>query len=323
MIQCQALWYTERGRIELRRTALPPPEEGHVVIKAHYSGVSRGTERLIHQGLIPRSEYQRMRCPYQEGEFPNSVKYGYALTGEIMDGPRKSIGKKVFVLHPHQSFAKVDAAHVHQIPDGLPLRRAALAANMETAVNVIWDTAPSPGERILIIGGGVLGLLIAGLITISGRNEVTITDKNPARASIAQLLGAKFTLPKIAPNEQQVIIHTSATEIGLRQALNHAASDGRIVEASWFGNREITLPLGESFHSKRLRLISSQVGAIPPSHRDQWTFAKRMQKALAHLEDERFDALITGEINFDDAPTTLPNALTNDSSGLMTVLHYL
>ena len=322
MKQCQALWYTDKGRIELRRTAVPPPEAGHVVVKAHYSGISRGTERLVYQGLIPASEHQRMRCPYQEGDFPNPVKYGYALTGEIMDGPHKNIGKKVFVLHPHQNFAGVNPAHVHMIPDGLPLRRAVLAANMETAVNVIWDTGPLPGERILIIGGGVLGLLIAGLTTYSGRNEVTITDKNPARASIAQMLGARFVLPETAPNEQQVIIHTSATEAGLRQALNHAAPDGRIVEASWFGNQEVTLPLGEAFHSQRLRLISSQVGAIPPSHRGRWTFAQRMQKALAHLEDERFDALITGEIDFNDAPSVLPNVLTNDSSGLMTVLRY-
>ena len=190
-------------------------------------------------------------------------------------------------------------------------------------MNVLWDAAPAPGERILIIGAGVLGLLIAGLAARTGENEVTIVDTDPTRAGVAHLLGATFALPGDAPDEQNVVIHTSATEAGLRQALTHAAADGRIVEASWFGDRKVALPLGEDFHSRRLRLISSQVGAIPLSHRAQWTFAQRMQKALGHLKDDKFDALITGEINFNDAPTALPKVLANDSSGLMTVLRYL
>ncbi len=322
MTYCQALWYAAADRIELRTAEVPPPKPGHVVIKTRYSGISRGTERLVYQGHVPHSEHQRMRCPYQEGEFPHPVKYGYALTGEIVDGPPKKIGQRVFVLHPHQQLASVEAAHIHVIPDAVPLRRATLSANMETAVNVMWDAAPAPGERILVIGGGVLGLLIAGLAAQAGENEVTLVDKDPARASVAQTLGATFALPDTAPNEQHLIIHTSATEAGLKQALTHAAPDGRIIEASWFGDKQVTLPLGEAFHSRRLRIISSQVGAIPPSHRDQWTFAKRMQKALAHLEDAKFDALITGEINFTEAPAALPKVLANDSSGLMTVLRY-
>ena len=320
--QSQALWYTAADRVELRDVDMPPPKSGEVIVKAHFSGISRGTERLVFRGRVPSSEYRRMRCPHQDGEFPFPVKYGYALTGEIIGGPDEILRQRVFVLHPHQQILCVDASHIHLIPDGVPLKRAALVANMETAVNVLWDAGITPGERILIIGGGVLGLLIAGLAAQSSDNNVTVVDIDAARAREARLLGAKFAMPENAPGDQHVVIHTSATETGLKQALQCAAPDGRIIEASWFGDRAVSLSLGEAFHSRRLRLISSQVGAIPPSRRAQWTLAQRMQKALDHLEDPKFDALITGEINFGDAPMALPKVLADDSSGLMTVLSY-
>ncbi len=323
MAQSQALWYAAKDTVELRTAEVSAPEAEQVLVQAHFSGISRGTERLVFQGRVPHSEHQRMRCPYQEGDFPFPVKYGYALAGEIVDGPREILGQHVFVLHPHQQRACVNTADVRVIPDKVPLRRAALAANMETAVNVMWDAAVAPGEQILIIGGGVLGLLIAGLAAQSGSNEVTLVDIEPKRADLAQAMGAHFALPENAPREQQVIIHTSASEPGLRLALECATPDGRIIEASWYGDREISLPLGEAFHSRRLRLISSQVGALPPTRRAEWTFARRMQKALDHLQDDKFEALITGEINFTDAPAALPKVLANDSSGLMTILRYL
>lgn len=321
--QCQALWYAEAGRVELRATNVSAPSEDSVVIKAHFSGVSRGTERLVFGGRVPGPEHERMRCPHQKGDFPFPVKYGYALAGEVVNGPPKTLGSRVFTLHPHQQFAQVKASDVYEIPECMPIRRAILAANTETAINVLWDASPAPQERILIIGGGVLGLLIAGLAAQQPQNEVTVIDIDPNRKEIAHALGAKFSTPENAPTEQNVVIHTSASESGLRKALLCAANDGRIVEASWFGDREISLPLGEAFHSRRLRIISSQVGAIPPSHRERWSPRQRMEKALDHLKDDRFDALITGELDFSEAPTLLPEVLANDSSGLMTAIRYL
>ena len=322
MPRSQALWYAGLDRIEVRAIDVPPPKAGEVIVKTQVSGISRGTERLVFHGRVPASEYSRMRCPYQEGDFPFPIKYGYALVGEVVGGPHERLGQRVFVLHPHQGLACIAAAHIHPVPGSVPSPRAALAANAETAVNVIWDADIVPGERVLIVGGGVLGLLTTAIVAQLGENEVTVVDVNSTRADVAKTFGAQFAVPESAPGEQHVVIHTSATEAGLKQALQCAAADGRIIEASWYGDRAVPLPLGEAFHSRRLRLISSQVGAIPPSHRARWTPAQRVQKALDHLQDDKFDALITNEINFGDAPAALPEVLANGSSGLMTVLRY-
>jgi len=317
----EALWYTAPGRIERRAVNDTASGSSRVTVTARYSGLSRGTERLVLQGRIPVSERERMRCPHQDGEFPFPVKYGYALAGVVTDGPQDRIGENVFILHPHQRRAHVPVAGLHRLPEGLPLRRACLGANMETALNITWDAEISPGGRVLIIGGGVLGLLTAGVAARIPGVAVTVVDIDPTRAALASLMGAVFALPADAPENQDVVIHTSATEAGLRQALDCAAFEGKVVEASWFGDAAVPLPLGQAFHSRRLRLISSQVGAVAPSRRADWTRERRMAAALELLRDARYDALITGEIDFTEAPERVP-AVLDHGGGLMTVLSY-
>jgi 2-desacetyl-2-hydroxyethyl bacteriochlorophyllide A dehydrogenase len=321
MPRSQALWYAAQGQVELRPAEVPAPKSGQAVIAALYSGVSRGTERLVLRGAVPASEHQRMRCPHQDGDFPFPVKYGYALVGVITDGPKDRIGEHVFVLHPHQTQTCVAVDALRTLPAGLSLRRACLAANMETALNITWDAEIASGNRVLIIGGGVLGLLTAGVAARTPGVSVTVTDIDPTRASLAQQMGAAFTSPDNAPGDQDIVIHTSATEAGLRRALDCAAFEGKVIEASWFGDKLVALPLGAAFHSRRLRLISSQVGAVAPTHRAAWSYARRMDTALDLLRDARFDALITGEIPFADAPARLPEVL-GGGAGLMTVLRY-
>ncbi len=316
-----ALWYTAPGQVALRPAEPAARGNGDVTIAAQFSGISRGTERLVFGGRVPASEYQRMRCPHQAGDFPFPVKYGYALVGVVEEGPAVRFGQPVFLLHPHQRQATVPATDVHVLPTGLPLRRAALTANMETALNVSWDSGAAPGDRILIVGGGVLGLLIAGLLARVPGTEVTVADIDPTRAEVAAKLGAAFALPANAPCDQDVVIHTSSTAAGLATALGAAGMEATVVEASWYGDAAVAAPLGEAFHARRLRLISSQVGAIPPVRQPRWTYARRIAKALDLLCDARFDALITGEVAFADAPTMLPKVFA-DSSGLMTVLRY-
>ena len=316
-----ALWYTAAGQVALCPEETAVAGQGEVSVAARFSGVSRGTERLVFGGRVPASEHQRMRCPHQAGDFPFPVKYGYALVGVIEAGPPARIGQNVFLLHPHQNRVTVPEAAVHVLPAGLPLRRAALTANMETALNVAWDSGAAPGDRVLVVGGGVLGLLIAGLIARIPGSEVTVTDLGPTRSAVAAKLGAAFALPAQAPGDQDVVIHTSSTAAGLTTALAAAGMEATVVEASWYGDASVAAPLGEAFHARRLRLISSQVGAIPPSRQPRWTYARRIAKALDLLCDDRFDALITGEIAFADAPTLLPKVFA-DSSGLMTVLRY-
>ena len=317
-----SLWYIAKGVVELKPVTLTPARSGEVVVRALYSGLSRGTERLVLKGAVPRSEWERMRCPRQEGVFPFPVKYGYALVGEIEEGPARRLGEIVFLLHPHQERAVVPGIDAHSLPAGLPPRRAVLAANIETALTVLWDSGISAGDQVLVVGGGVLGLLVAALATRVPGTEVTLTDIEPSRAEIAANLGCRFSSPEGAPSENDVVIHASASEAGLRLALDKAGQESTVVEASWYGERNISLPLGEVFHSRRLRLVSSQVGSIPSAQARRWTTARRLGKALALLDDDAFDCLITGEIPFSLAPGRVPEALAEGGASLMTVLRY-
>ncbi|MGE4062125.1 MAG: zinc-binding alcohol dehydrogenase [Rhodospirillaceae bacterium] len=322
MLHSDALWYMAPGQVECRPAQIALPAAGDVTVRALYSGISRGTERLVLHGRVPRSEYRRMRCPLQEGDFPFPVKYGYALVGTVIAGPADILNREVFVLHPHQRIAQVPRAFVHRLPEGLPAKRACLAANMETALNITWDAQLAAGQSILIIGGGVLGLLTAALAARIPGAQVTVADVLDVRAGPARAMGAAFALPGAAPLDQNVVIHTSATEEGLTRALECAGFEAKVIEASWFGERKVSLPLGAAFHAQRLQLISSQVGAVAPSRRATTSHAQRLAQALELLKDPKFDALVTREIPFDEAPSRLPAALSGDSSDLMTVLHY-
>jgi len=321
MLQSEALWYVGDGRAELRAVGLPALQKGEARITARYSGLSRGTERLVLHGRVPPSEHQRMRCPFQDGDFPFPVKYGYAVVGVIEDGPKERIGETVFLLHPHQRVFHAPISNLHAVPQDVPPRRAALAANMETALNVLWDAHAAPGDRILIVGGGVLGMLIAGIAAGVPGATVTVVDTDATRATTATKLGAAFAAPDSAPDNQDIVVHTSSTSEGLRLALAAAGTEARIVEASWYGDKAVNVSLGEGFHARRLQLVSSQVGSVPEHKRARWTTARRMAAALALLRDPSYDALITAEVAFTDAATLVPSAL-DSNSGFMTVLRY-
>lgn len=291
-----ALWHVAPGVAELR----PCPEPaGERIVTALCSGISRGTERLVHHGRVPASQRAAMRGPMQEGEFPFPVKYGYAVVG------RDQHGARVFCLHPHQARFGIPAALCTPVPDAVPDHRAVLGANMETALNILWDAAPLPGERALVIGAGVVGLLSAFLLARIPGMDVTITDTDPSRRAIAEALGARFTAPEDAPGEQELLIHASASESGLRLALDRAGFEARIVEASWFGDKEPALPLGAAFHQRRLRLVSTQVGSVAPAMRGRRSHGERMALALALLADPRLDALLGPFIPFTDLPARI------------------
>ncbi len=319
-MKTEALWYVGDGRVERRAGEVPLPTQDQVLVRALYSGVSRGTERLILQGRVPLSEHARMRCPFQEGAFPFPVKYGYALVGAIEGGSRA--GEHIFALYPHQQLATLPSLSAHVLPAGLPPRRAVLTANMETALNVLWDAEVPRGSNVLIIGAGVLGLLTAAVVKSVPDVKVTVVDVATTRASISAKMGAAFATPANAPRDQDIVIHTSATEAGLRLALTCAGNEAKIVEASWFGDKQISLPLGEAFHARRLKLISSQVGQVAPSHRVEWSYARRLQAAMALLQNDLFDALLETEVAFADAPALLPEILDDSRPRLMTVLRY-
>jgi threonine dehydrogenase-like Zn-dependent dehydrogenase len=301
----RAFWIAEAGRGELRSEPLPTTSPGDVVVRALYSGISRGTEALVFQGRVPPSEFARMRAPFQQGEFPAPVKYGYASVGEIERGPRELQGRGAFVLYPHQTRYVVPAAAVHLLPDAVPASRAVLAANLETAVNGVWDARIQPGDRVVVIGGGTVGCLAAWLAGKIPGCDVTLVDVNPRRAAIARALGVGFSGPMNVPDDADVVIHASGSPDGLSTAMLIAGFEATIVELSWYGDRAVPVVLGGSFHARRLTLKSSQVGSVAGSQRARWDMRRRMSFALSLLAHAELDVLITGESAFDDLPSTM------------------
>lgn len=320
-----ALYYVEKQHAVIREvgdcTQFASQSAPNVRVRALFSGISRGTERLVFEGRVPPSEWQRMRAPFQEGAFPFPVKYGYAAVGVVEDGPAEMIGQAVFALHSHQDYFILPASAVLPLPDGVLPLRAVLAANMETALNALWDSDIKAHETAVVIGAGVVGCLITSLLARQGR-AVTLVDIMPDRAAIAALLGVRFTIPEGAPKGAQVIFHTSASQAGLRLALDIAGFEARIIEVSWYGDNEITLPLGAAFHSQRLQIISSQVGHVSSAVRAETSHRARLAQALALLDDARLDALITEIVAFEAVPAALPRILAPGAPGLVTAIQY-
>ena len=289
-----ALWCTGPGQVALRPAAAG---EGTAVTTL-FTAISRGTERLVLAGDVPVSEYATMRGPGMEGDFPFPVKYGYCNVGQVQDGPLA--GRHVFSLFPHQTQFRLPQDNLNLLPDALPPQRAVLAANMETALNILWDSGAGAGDRIAVIGAGVVGALVGYLAARLPGASVQLVDINPARATLAAAIGADFALPDQAVQDCDVVIHASASPAGLALALTLAGQDATIVEASWYGAKSVPVPLGGAFHSRRLRIVASQVGHLPPARLPRWSYARRMATALDLLCDDRLDMLISGESAFAD-----------------------
>jgi 2-desacetyl-2-hydroxyethyl bacteriochlorophyllide A dehydrogenase len=317
-----ALWYVAPRTAELRDTPVAPPGPDDARVRTRYSALSRGTERLVFEGAVPESERDRMRAPAQRGEFPFPVAYGYAAVGTVTDGPAALLDRTVFALHPHQSHFVLPAAALVPVPDAVPARRAVLAANAETALNALWDGGALPGMRIAVVGGGVVGALVAWLAGRLPGAEVVLVDRLASRAALARALGVDFALPQDAPRDCDRVFHASASSAGLATALAAVGDEGEVVELSWYGNRPVSVDLGAHFHSGRLRIVGSQVGRIAPAMRARWTYRRRLAKALELLADERVDALLEPDVPFARLPDALPELLGADRPLLCPVVAY-
>jgi threonine dehydrogenase-like Zn-dependent dehydrogenase len=298
--EAKAFWLREPGVGELRTVRLPARGDADVLVRTLFSGISRGTETLVFRGQVPPGQYGTMRAPYQEGDFPAPVKYGYLNVGVVVEGPLA--GRTVFCLYPHQSAYVVPASAVLPVPDGVPAGRAILAGTVETAVNALWDARPLLGDRVSVVGAGMVGCCVAALLARIPGVDVQVVDADPGRAPVAAALGAGFARPADATGGRDLVVHASATAAGLQRSLELLAPEGRVVELSWDGDREVTLALGGAFHSGRLSISSSQVGTVARPDR---TYADRLGLALELLRDPAFDVLITGESAFEELPGVL------------------
>jgi NADPH:quinone reductase-like Zn-dependent oxidoreductase len=318
----QALWYVAPGRAEIRTETLGPLAPGMARVRARHGALSRGTESLVAAGRVPESEFQRMRAPFMAGSFPFPVKYGYATVGRVEAGPANLVGRDVFALYPHQTLFDVPTEAVVPLPEKLPPSRAVLAANMETALNATWDAGPGPFSCIGVVGAGVVGALVALLCKRLAGADVTLVDINPARIELALAFGLRFALPDAAPTGCDLVVHTSASAAGLVTALNSAGDEATILELSWYGTGDVAVPLGGAFHSRRLKLVSSQVGKVAPSHRNEWTHRRRLEAAVDLLADPRLDVLLAPAVPFRELPTRLPDILKPQSGVLCQLINY-
>lgn len=318
----QALWYVGPARAEIRDETLAAPGPGEVQVRALHSAVSRGTERLVLAGRVPPGEFERMRAPFMAGAFPFPVKYGYAAVGFVEQGPAEWQGRTVFALHPHQRLFNVPVETVTLVPDAVPPARAVLAANMETALNATWDAAPGPADRIAVVGAGVVGALVAYLCGRLPGAHVTLVDIEPSRAELARMLGVSFAAPDDAPRDCDLVVHASGAAAGLVTALDLAGEEATVLEMSWYGAGDVAVPLGAAFHSRRLKLISSQVGKVALSHRARWSRARRLAAALDLLADPKLGVLLAPPVKFHDVPARLADMLSPSGGALCPLVTY-
>ena len=317
-----AFWLREPGAGEIRPVPLTPPGPDEVYVRTTRSAISRGTEALVYRGRVPTSQYASMRAPFQDGDFPAPVKYGYLSVGVVEEGPPTLLGSTVFCLHPHQTAYVVPTAAVTVVPAEVPESRAVLTGIVETAVNALWDSPPLIGDRVSVVGAGAVGCCVARLLAGIPGVLVTLVDVDPLRTLVASALGVRFCLPDDAPVDQDLVFHTSATSSGLQQSLESLAPEGTVVELSWYGHDLTTVSLGGAFHSGRLAVRASQVGTVAPARRGRRTSADRLALALDLLRDPAFDALLTGESPFEDLPRVMSQLASGDLPGLCHSLTY-
>jgi Zn-dependent alcohol dehydrogenase len=320
--QATAYWTTGPGQGELRRETLRGPGPGEALVRTRHTGISRGTELLVHTGQVPAEIAGLMRAPFQEGELPGPVKYGYLSVGVVEEGPSELEGRDVFCLFPHQDRYVVPVTALAPLPEGVPARRAVLAGAVETAVNGLWDGAPRIGDRVAVVGAGMIGCAVAALLRTFPLERLQLVDVDKRLASVGSALGVEVVHPDDAADGCDLVVHASASSAGLQRSLELLGDEGEVVELSWYGAREVSVRLGSVFHPRRLVVRSSQVGEVAASRRARRTHADRLSLALTLLRDDSFDALISGSSPFSDLPETMQGLASGELPGLCHVVDY-
>nr|NLD41214.1 zinc-binding alcohol dehydrogenase [Actinomycetales bacterium] len=317
-----AYWTVAPGRGELRTEFLADPIRDEVLVRALASGVSRGTELLVHRHEIPREIIAEMRGPHQAGDLPGPVKYGYLTVGVVEEGPEHLLGQRVFCLHPHQDRFVVPAADVVPIPHNVPTSRAILAGTVETAVNALWDAGPRIGDRVAVVGAGMIGLGVALLLQRHPLARLQVVETSESRRALLRELGLDAVTPDEAEDECDIVFHASATSAGLATTLRLLGTAGEAIELSWYGTRTPEVPLGGEFHSRRLVLRASQVGRVSPARAARRSAADRIAIALDALTDPVFDHLLAPAVPFAELPRVMEEIANGARDVLCQVIEY-
>lgn len=317
-----AYWTTAREHGELRPEELPARGSDEALVRALYSGISKGTEMVVHAGAVPPRVAEEMRAPHQEGHFPGPVKFGYLSVGVVEEGPEGWAGQRVFCLNPHQDRYVVPVSSLTKIPDDVPSRRAVLTGTVETAVNALWEAGPRLGDRIAVVGAGLVGGMVATLLRTFPLQRLQLVDLDPGRKHLADSLGVDFARPDDALADCDIVFHCSASQEGLERSLQLVGDEGDVIEMSWYANREVTLPLGEDFHARRLSIRASQVGVVARARRHRRTSADRLDLAVSLLKDPVFDAFLTGTSRFAELPGTVQDLAHGKLEALCHVIEY-
>lgn len=317
-----AYWTTAREQGELRHEEVPSPGPNEALVRSLYSGISKGTEMVVHAGAVPPRVADAMRAPHQEGEFPGPVKFGYLSVGVVEEGPEEWTGQRVFCLNPHQDRYVVPVTDLTKIPAEVPSRRAVLTGTVETAVNALWEAGPRLGDRIAVVGAGLVGGMVATLLRTFPLDRLQLVDLDPSRKQLADTLGVDFAHPDDALADCDIVFHCSASQEGLERSLQLVGDEGDVIEMSWYANREVTLPLGEDFHARRLSIRASQVGVVARARRHRRTTADRLNLAVSLLKDPVFDVFLTGVSPFAELPGVVQDLAHGRLDALCHVIEY-
>ncbi|MEV8040764.1 dehydrogenase [Arthrobacter sp. NPDC080082] len=317
-----AYWTVGPEQGELRTEDLPAPGPGEALVRSLYSGISKGTEMVVHHARVPDCVADAMAAPHQEGSFPGPVKFGYLSVGVVEAGPDGWQGKTVFCLHPHQDRYVVPVTSLTEVPDGVPARRAVLTGTVETAVNALWEAGPRLGDRVAVIGAGLVGGMVAKLLAGFPLERLQLIDIDPAKRAFADALGVEFSHPDDAAGDCDIVIHCSASQAGLERALQLVGDEGEIIEMSWYADRSVSLPLGEDFHARRLSIRASQVGVVARARRHRRTTADRLNLAVSLLRDPVFEAFLTGTSRFEELPDVVQRLSDGTLDALCHVIEY-
>ncbi|MEM9671559.1 MAG: zinc-binding alcohol dehydrogenase [Bacteroidota bacterium] len=320
MTDTTALWHLSERESSIRSQSLPPLKTDECLIESLFSLVSSGTETLVANGQVPAELQDSMQVPYMEGSFGFPLKYGYSLVGKVIEGSENLVDRYVHLLHPHQQHCVVKETDVTVIPEGIPPQRAVLASNLETALNAVWDSHLSAGDRVLVVGMGLIGSLVALLASQFPATQIRVAETDPTRQSLAREQGFSLYDPSDTPFD--VAFHSSGSSTGLQTAIDAVGYEGQVIELSWYGTRSAEVKLGGSFHQQRKQIISSQVSQLPAHRQARWDYRRRKQTVLDLLQDDGWDDFLTATVDFTDVPALFDQLRLGDRSQLSWTLRY-